>query len=420
MPLLTKTLTLAIALTSTIFYPVHAGIPEPEIRLTEAPFKKVDQEWVATIPLPPAAARFSVVIRILQNSLSRPLLLKITDKNGIPLMSAASSVVRGQELITAEAGSIHLTPRFVLASSTEEVLVHVLGDGASAPVEILSTVVDVGAPTHTQGLVQDGSRSVCEAKHDEKILARSVARLAIPNTSGGISYCTGFSIGSNYVLTNHHCVTQITDETCKKIQIEFNYICGAQKLNIVQPECVRIIPPKTQGLDYAVIEYKLAGDNTIPPLEPARIGTEKGTPFLLHHSAGTAMRIGTTTSPLGVIDSSSSKRREISIARAACKASVYSVDEQFFEPTQSEIDMVVTHSVNTTGGASGAPVIVGNKVVALHFDRDRRYYPKRGCFDASLENCMTGRLHLPNWAVDVCEVLADIPASIEGIRRCRP
>lgn len=418
---LQQTIMAAVLLMGLVAHPSHSATPLPEIHRVSAPFARQSRDWVATVELPTGTKRFSIAVRLSADAPVSGLLLRITDTNGVPLVSAAATVSRGEERIALKEGAVHLTPRFVAPNATSKVLVRIVGDGGEAPpLQVLSSVVDVAAPTRTQAFVDDDSRELC-SELPQKKFARSVARLSIPTNTGALSYCTGFSIGANHLLTNHHCVAQFAQgDTCKNIQIEFNYSCSSQRVGVVQPECVRIISRHSGDLDYAVIEYKLAPGDSVPPLEPARAVAGMGLPFLLHHSAGTAMRIGTTKSPIGVISASTALKQKISDARADCMASVYSVDDQFLEPTPSDLTTVITHSINTTGGASGAPVLVGDRVVGLHFDRDRRYYPKSGCFDAGVENCMTRRLGLPNWAMQVCDVLADIPSSIQGLRRCKP
>lgn len=413
-----KTIALLISL---VAHPSYSATPAPEIHRLLAPFARQNQDWVATVVLPVGTKRFSIAFRLSRDLADPGLLLRITDTNGVPLFSAAPTVARGEVRIASKEGTVHLTPRFVAPNASSKVLVRIVGDdGKASPLQVLSSVVDIAAPTRTQAFVEDDSRELC-SESPQKKFARSVARLSIPTSTGALSYCTGFSIGANHLLTNHHCVAQFAQgDACKQIQIEFNYSCSSQKGGVVQPQCVRIIPRQSQDLDYAVIEYKLAPGESVPPLEPARAIAGKGLPYLLHHSAGTAMRIGTTKSPVGVIGASTALIQKISDARADCMASVYSVDDKFLEITPSDLRTVITHSVNTTGGASGAPVFVGDRVVGLHFDRDRRYYPKSGCFDAGVENCMTRRLALPNWAVQICDVLADIPSSIKGLHRCTP
>jgi hypothetical protein len=252
-----------------------------------------------------------------------------------------------------------------------------------------------------------------------KELARSVARLAIRLETGTYAYCTGFAIGPNHLLTNNHCIEQLKEPACSGIQIEFNYTCAAAELSsVVQPQCVRVIRRNSPTLDYAVIEFK-APVGTVPPLKPARAVPGVGKTFLLHHSAGMAMRRGMSNRAIARLDVSQAEKDRISEARADCSSSVYPVDKYFTEPTATERERVITHAVNTTAGASGAPVFVGDQVVGLHFDRDKRYYPlPEKCFDAGVENCMVRKLGLPNWAVPVCDVLDDIAGSVPGLQRC--
>ncbi|RYF51111.1 MAG: serine protease [Cytophagaceae bacterium] len=401
-----------------------AASSPPEAHRVRAALQNHGGIWSATLELPPGTNRFSLAVMMRENFADQSVRVALFDSRGRPLATAAETTAPGEYAPTAKEGAIHVSPRFVapLGPNPKTVILQVRGGGSThAPLEVMSVIADLQNATRVQGLVDDGSQEMCDDQMPERAFARSVARLSIRTARGTMSYCTGFAIDNNHLVTNHHCIADLLKEPnqCQSIQIEFNYACVDQKVAIAQPTCDRVVARRSDALDYAVIAFKSSA-GAIPPLVPSRIAEKDGTPFLLHHSAGMAMRLGTTDKPLAPVLMNEKIKQKISDARADCSGSIRKIDAQFLEVSPAEQRAVITHAVNTTNGASGAPVMVGDKVLALHFDRDHRYYPSGNmCFEASLENCLTAKLSLPNWAVRICDVLDDIPDS-EGIKRCAP
>lgn len=397
---------------------VQAGSPPPQIIRIQSDLQRQGATWTGRLLLLPGTTRFSLAVELAEPA-ARSLRIVLLDSRSQPLSTASEASAPGEFRLAGRGAGVHLSPRFI-APPTGSVTVQVLGaeQGLRAPVRILSAITDVQY-SNTQAYVDDGSIELCDEKLAQRAVARSVARLSIRTRRGSVGYCTGFAVTPNHLLTNHHCVEEALSQgnACEAIDIEFNFVCASQRIGIIQPTCQRVLPRRSNSLDYAVIEFR-STMGAVPPLAPARIGAASQ-PYVLHHSAGMSMRMGKTSKPIAPIDMSEKRRLEISDARADCSGSVRRVDDQFSEASDAERRMVLTHAVNTTGGASGAPVLVGNNVVALHFDRDRRYYPVGGaCFDAGVENCMTRRLQLPNWSLAICDVLEDIAPMIPELRKC--
>lgn len=394
--------------------------PRPENLPIAVPFKVQDGRVQAVVDIPARAHRFALAIKVHQ-SLPSEASMRVLDKRGAPQVPAATVVSQnGSFALPKQRGDLMITPYFV--TPNERVVTATAINVAPAQAEALEVVglVLVVSNSTPQGYVEDGSTGFCDGvNEDKRPFAESVARLSI--TSGKrLGYCTGFAVGPRHLLTNHHCIADLPpNQECGRIGMEFNYTCPSRRTDIHQPRCIKIAH-RNETLDYALIEFEPLPGNKIPPLQPADLPT--GQPreiYLLHHNAGVPLRVGTTAESIGQVDLSEENRKKISMTRAECSGIFANLDNEFLSVTAADVKPVITHWINTVGGASGAPLMVDNKVVGLHFDRDRRYY-RQGCMDVGMDNCLTTRHPLPNWAMKICDVLRDIPAGITGIKRCPP
>lgn len=403
----------------------YSEVELPQFQRLSVPLVQSNGEWVAPVDLPKGATRFSIVFSSKQEEGESEFTIGLVDSAGAALVSGAPSVNFGEEQVTLKAGEVYSTPRFNAPSKSSKITIKIIGnEGLNNSVQILGVEFDMGGATSIpQSFVDDGSTEVCKENQQKiKDLARSVARLRIPVSDGLSGYCTGFAIGPKHLLTNNHCVKHLlTRSDCKNIGIEFNYSCSTNSVGVIQAECVRIIPRKSKDLDYAVLEFKLREHVTVSPLEPISATKAKKNeyPFMLHHSAGVAMRYGKSKMLIGNIADSEEVKSKILDARKTCMFNDGGNGLKIYEPNDVQMKTVLTHGVSTVGGASGSPVFVGDKVVGLHFDQDPRYDPPSGCYEAKVKDCMVYRLQLPNWAVQVCDVLNDIPET-EGIKKCAP
>lgn len=80
---------------------------------------------------------------------------------------------------------------------------------------------------------------------EEYDLARSVGRVEL-----GDGYCTGFRIGENLVMTNHHCLS-----SCSRMKVRFHYEKGIDVSEQVVASC-EIIEAKNKDLDFAILRVR--------------------------------------------------------------------------------------------------------------------------------------------------------------------
>jgi hypothetical protein len=171
-------------------------------------------------------------------------------------------------------------------------------------------------------------------------LARSVAKLYV----GEGFVCTAFMVTANALLTNFHCLAQSFQfqkgdaaDQCSDIEAYFDFDQQSRP-GAPHTGCLGVLGSNEQ-LDYAVLKIDATAVATGAVVRPPlRIATSEPTApadvFVIHHPAGLATKI--------------------------------SGDCKLFPGGLTGTD---EHDCSTTGGSSGAPVVLKDgTVVALHFD----------------------------------------------------
>lgn len=196
-----------------------------------------------------------------------------------------------------------------------------------------------GAPLSTWGV--DEKRHVAEYS-DSPIIAgaeRPVAKLLFLK-GGAPRVCTGFLIGQNELMTNHHCVND--QAICNSVIAIFGYQLRQDgRLDFgEQYECAKVDPAKMDFvLDYAVLEMRGNPGIKWGALELASADPEKNQAlFIVQHPAGQPKQI----------------------SQVNCGALGVPVEGR---GTATDF----THTCDTVGGSSGSPVFdQAGRVIGLH------------------------------------------------------
>lgn len=195
-----------------------------------------------------------------------------------------------------------------------------------------------GAPLSTVG--DDEKESIADYADDPLVAAleRPVAKLLFMQ-NGTPATCTGFLIGTGQLMTNHHCVS--TQEVCETTLAIFGYQHDPGGLLHFgeQFECEKVDDKTSFELDFAILDIKGSPSALWGTLELVAADPEAAGPlFVVQHPAGQPKQI----------------------SRVNCTADLVPVDGR-----AAETDF--THSCDTVGGSSGAPVFnSAGQIVGLH------------------------------------------------------
>lgn len=194
-----------------------------------------------------------------------------------------------------------------------------------------------GSPRSTVGA--DEKEPIAKYSDDPIIakVEKSVAKLSFVE-DGRLYTCTGFLVESGYLMTNQHCVAK--QAVCDTTSVVFGYQYGTDGiLNFgEQFGCIQVVK-EDFGLDYALLQ--LTGD-------PASAwGTLK-----LDYSDPAPQ------GPIFVVQHPSGQPKMIS--KLNCLARAIPVNGR-------AADTDFTHSCDTVGGSSGAPILnADGQVIGLH------------------------------------------------------
>ena len=210
--------------------------------------------------------------------------------------------------------------------------------GFSLVIDQLAYQAFAGAALSTVG---DDEKESIAAYADDPIVAaleRPVAKLLFMQ-NGAPHTCTGFLIGSGQLMTNHHCVS--TQEICETTLAIFGYQHDPGGLLHFgeQFECEKVDEKTSFELDFAILDIKGSPSTLWGTLELVAADPEAAGPlFVVQHPAGQPKQI----------------------SRINCAVDLVPVDGR-----GTETDF--THSCDTVGGSSGAPVFnSAGQIVGLH------------------------------------------------------
>ena len=161
-------------------------------------------------------------------------------------------------------------------------------------------------------------------------LTRPIARIEV-----GDGNCTGFAIGKNLVMTNHHCLTR-----CEIMKARFYFEKGIEPAQQILAPCEKI-EAKDKNLDFIIMRLKGEGtDSDSIPFLPLDI------------------RRPMKDQLLAVAGHPMARAKEIDRSRD-CKFLFSLNDSQAF----------VTHSCDTESGNSGSPILDPQErsVIAIHW-----------------------------------------------------
>ncbi len=211
--------------------------------------------------------------------------------------------------------------------------------GLKLHIDKIAYQADSGAPLSTYG--EDDKKHLVEYSNLPIIVnaAKPVAKLhLIKNSSPRV--CTGFLVGQNTLMTNHHCVD--SQEICDSVIATFGYERKQDgRLNLgEQYRCVKVDSGRMDfELDYAVIELQGTPGDKWGKLDLSAIDPEDNEPlFIVQHPAGEPKQV----------------------SRIDCKTMVIPVKGR-----GEETDF--THTCDTVGGSSGSPVFnEAGQVIGIH------------------------------------------------------
>jgi V8-like Glu-specific endopeptidase len=255
--------------------------------------------------------------------------LKLRDRNGTLIREYSTA-----ELLTKGTLWTPVVPGdYVLVSlqSDEPPL------GFSLSIDQIAYQALAGAPRSSVGL--DEKEPIARYADDPIIskVERSVAKISFVD-QGDLYTCTGFLIEPGYLITNQHCVAK--QEVCDTTTVVFDYEFDRNGILRFgeQYGCIQVVKVDF-GLDYALLQ--LTGDPA------SKWGTlkltnsdpvQQGPIFVVQHPAGQPKMI----------------------SKINCLAGAVPVDGR-----AAGTDF--THSCDTVGGSSGAPIFNENgEVIGLH------------------------------------------------------
>jgi V8-like Glu-specific endopeptidase len=255
--------------------------------------------------------------------------LKLRDRNGALIREYPAS-----ELLSKGTLWTSVVPGdYVLVSLQSEQ--PPLGFGLS--IDRIAFQAFAGAPRSNVGL--DEKEPIARYADDPIIskVERSVAKLSFVD-KGALYTCTGFMVEPGYLMTNQHCVA--SQEVCDTTTVVFDYEYDRNSILHFgeQYGCLQVVKVDFD-LDYALLQ--LTGDpaskwgtlklNTSDPVQ-------QGPMFVVQHPAGQPKMI----------------------SKVNCLAGAVPVDGR-----AAATDF--THSCDTVGGSSGAPIFNENgEVIGLH------------------------------------------------------
>jgi S1-C subfamily serine protease len=173
-----------------------------------------------------------------------------------------------------------------------------------------------------------------------RIPARQLADAIAKLYMGDGAVCSGFLVGPELLLTNHHCLAHSTQfrqspTQCGDILIHFDFNNQARPDQYVALDCVEVLTTDAGVLDYALLRTSRERDR-LTPRTILKFSMQTGIVsdlFMIHHPAGLATQVSFD-----------------------CAIKKAGKDE-------------VQHDCSTTNGSSGAPVLRRDgTVVALHND----------------------------------------------------
>jgi V8-like Glu-specific endopeptidase len=196
-----------------------------------------------------------------------------------------------------------------------------------------------GAPLSTVGV--DEKEPIANYSNDQIVsqVSRPIAKLIFMENSKPYT-CTGFLIGSNKLMTNHHCVQ--SQEVCATAVAIFGYQLDNDGLLQFgeQFECVKFVETQSNyELDYSVLELQgepgsIWGSITLTAGDPS----VNDAMFIVQHPAGEPKKI----------------------SKINCAANAVPVKGR---GTATDF----THSCDTVGGSSGSPIFASSgNIVGLH------------------------------------------------------
>jgi V8-like Glu-specific endopeptidase len=167
-------------------------------------------------------------------------------------------------------------------------------------------------------------------------ISRSIARMEV-----GSGYCTGFRIGEDLIMTNHHCMTF---KPCQEVRFRFGYEKQLPRPEQVVFKCVKeeIALERLDFAIYRVEEITSSASYPVPVLSISKSAPSQGTPLIMASHAATIEK---------QIDRS-----------AGCQ-----VMED--EPYTNESRLSFGHGCDSMSGSSGAPILATNpwRIIGIHW-----------------------------------------------------
>ena len=166
---------------------------------------------------------------------------------------------------------------------------------------------------------------------------KSVAQLSLIQ-NGLPAVCSGFLVGQNSIMTNHHCVA--SQQECEDARVIFGYqqIEGANFGLGMQIDCSLFDESKSdRALDYSIFQLKASPGEDWPSvsLKEGESGNDGDPVFIVQHPNG--------------------ERKQISYVNCAIETMLVDGSRDF------------THTCDTVGGSSGSPVFNRQgKLVGMH------------------------------------------------------
>lgn len=233
-------------------------------------------------------------------------------------------------------------------------------DGLEIEIGHYAYAVLRGIPQSIHGL--DQRVAITDVPAPVRSWGAAVARLRFMTTreDGSLvgSSCTGFLLGGDLLITNHHCIRGDLEKQSAVVDLGYDsYGAGVEKFRITS----LAIPPAPE-LDYSIVHL----DRT-PPARFQPAVAAGNSPSSLHFRkpdvTGTGFRLVKTSKsrPLVVIQHPSGKPKQVS--RKECQ-----VDGILVQAVAQVHATDFGHTCDTLGGSSGSPVIDAEtgEILGLH------------------------------------------------------
>jgi len=298
---------------------------------------QTDDVWYKSIPLndkPSIRLQLTFTSLPVNNNEWKIVILGKKGSSYLKLEEIDATKLKGAELPIS-----YWTKRIVGKSVYEEVAVKYVKRSDHAGLSFSLSKYLVGKTvSQPKSIFGRNNLEPLSAIMDAKILQRgkNVAKITFVRNDAE-SFCSGFLIAPDLLMTNHHCV--MTPSHCQSAEIIFNYLEEDKPDYVTAKKCASI-ESLDKDLDYSVLRLDSKNDNAFLPLSIDNLINTKDDLFVIQHPNGDPLQV----------------------ARHECQ-----VKELNVFGISSLVKTDFTHICDTRGGSSGSPVYSSSgELIGLH------------------------------------------------------